>query len=226
MNFEDDLGIKSFDDPKVPQSVRDYLINNLKVDYEKRTMKLIKTKKEYDYHLNKLKDLMKNDMTIPTVKRNFFIDRSILDPRIKNDPMFLGVSSDTVFLSKDQMNDLKSKIKTTSTDSVTTYNPTKGIIQTQRKPLTLDQQSELKEYIVDFKDAVNDEDEDSINEYIELILELDSTKEKELNDIISKAKNKAVKDKNNTFFKTISDIYNKFQKLRKKNIETTNEMAK
>ena len=23
MNFEDDLGIKSFDDPKVPQSVRD-----------------------------------------------------------------------------------------------------------------------------------------------------------------------------------------------------------
>ena len=133
MNFEDDLGIKSFDDPKVPQSVRDYLINNLKVDYEKKSMKLIKTKKEYDYHLNKLKDLMKNDMTIPTVKRNFFIDRSILDPRIKNDPMFLGVASDTVFLSKEQMNDLKSKIKTTSTDSVTTYNPTKGIIQTQSK---------------------------------------------------------------------------------------------
>ena len=133
MDFKltNDLGIKSFNDPNVPQSVRDYLINNL--NYGSENPKAIKNKKEYTFHLNKLKDLMKNDMTIPTVKRNFFIDRSILDSRIKNDPMFLGVASDTVFLSKDQMNDLKSKIKTTSTDSVTTYNPTKGIIQTQSK---------------------------------------------------------------------------------------------
>ena len=97
MDFKltNDLGIKSFSDPNVPQSVRDYLINNL--NYGSENPKAIKNKKEYTFHLNKLKDLMKNDMTIPTVKRNFFIDRSILDPRIKNDPMFLGVASDTVF---------------------------------------------------------------------------------------------------------------------------------
>lgn len=213
MNFEDDLGIKSFDDPKVPQSVRDYLINNLKVDYEKKSMKLIKTKKEYDYHLNKLKDLMKNDMTIPTVKRNFFIDRSILDPRIKNDPMFLGVASDTVFLSKDQMNDLKTKIQTTSTDSVTTYNPTKGIIQTQSKTRGKDIQTLINR----LNTAI---DAGDTKKAVKSYEELAKISIKDAEKFKNQMENIEVKDSK------FSSIKKKILDFWFKNVEATNEMAK
>ena len=213
MDFKltNDLGIKSFNDPNVPQSVRDYLINNL--NYGSENPKAIKNKKEYTFHLNKLKDLMKNDMTIPTVKRNFFIDRSILDSRIKNDPMFLGVASDTVFLSKDQMNDLKSKIITTSTDSVTTYNPTKGIIQTQSKTRGKDIQTLINR----LNTAI---DAGDTKKAVKRYEELAKISIKDAEKFKDQMQNIEVKDSK------FSLIKKKILDLWFKNVDATNEMAK